>query len=227
MRHVARGGIMGRVRRLLFVGGLTVVGMTGAAEAVLIGAGTAIPNDESDTAGGRINVDQGSPATLQPGVYIATAFQFDALVAGTVTPFLATGGGANSQYTVIALSNEIPVPNPGQDQSAPFTGSNIFTITTPTQVFGGIASSTQNPIALDNGTPANTDHEGGGQAATSYLVTLGGNVPPDGTFSNANLGRTYAFAINVELVPEPAALSVGLLGGLGLLARRRRHCPRG
>ena len=222
MRHDVRGDVMGRVRRLLLVGGLAVVGMTGAAEAVLIGAGTGIPNDESDSAGGRINVDQGSPVTLQPGVYMATAFQFDALVAGFVTPFLATGGGANNQYTVIAVSNEIPVATPGQDQSAPFTGANTFTITAPTQVFGGIASQLQNPIALDNGTGANTDHEGGGQAATSYLVTLGGNVPPDGTFSNPNLGRSYAFAINVELVPEPAALSLGVLGGLGLLARRRR-----
>src|SRR5688572_30653258 len=129
MRHDIRGDVMGRVRRLLMVAGLAVVGMTGAAEAVLIGAGTGIPNDERDTAGGRINVDQGRSMLLQPGVYIATTFHFDALVAGTVTPFLATGGGANNQYSVIAVSNEVPVPTPGQDQLAPFTGSNTFTIT--------------------------------------------------------------------------------------------------
>ena len=223
MRHDVRGDVLGRTRRLLLAGGLAVVGIAGAAEAVVIGPGTGIPNDENDTAGGRINIDQGSPTTLQPGTYIATLFRFDARVAGDVTPFLATGG-TNNQYTAIAVGAPQAIAAPAQDQSVPFGGSATFTLAAPTQVFAGIASQTQNPIALDNGTGPNTDHEGGAQPPTSYLVAIGGPVPPDGAFSNPDLGRRYAFAVDVELVPEPAALSLGVFGVLGLLARRR---PRG
>ena len=220
MRHDVRGEVTGRAGRLLLAGGLAVVGLAGVSEAVVIGPGTAIPNEATDSAGGRINIDPGSPTTLQPGTYIATLFRFDAGIAGDVTPFLATGG-ANNQYTAIAVGTPRAIAAPAQDQSVPFGGSATFTVAAPTQVFAGIASQTQNPIALDNGTAANTDHEGGAQPATSYLVSIGGSVPPDGAFSNPDLGRTYAFAVDVELVPEPAALSLGVLGGLGLLARRR------
>ena len=48
--------------------------------------------------------------------------------------------------------------------------------------------------------------------APSYTVTVGGTVPPDGAFSNPNLGRTYAFSVTV--VPEPASI------GLAMLAQR-------
>lgn len=214
----------GSSRAALLLTGTLALWPAGLARAAVIGPGTAIPNEARDSAGGRINVDQGSPLTLQPGTYTATLFNFDAGLAGDVTPFLATGGGASNQYTAIAVGSTQSIAAAAQDQAIPFGGSNTFTLNVATEVFAGIASQTQNPIALDNGTANNTEHEGGGQAASSYVVTLGGAVPPDGAFSNPNLGRTYAFSVTVE-VPEPTGLGLGMLG-LGLLARRRRHACR-
>jgi hypothetical protein len=196
----------------------------GTARAVPVGAGTGITNEANDSAGGRINVDQGSPVTLQPGTYVATAFRFDAGLAGDVTPFLARSSGTDT-YVTLAVGSPQTIAAAAQDQTLPFGGAATFTLTTPTQVFAGIASQTQNPIALDNGTANNTDHEGGGQAPTSYVInpTPGGTVPPDGAFSNPNLGRTYAFSIEADLIPEPTGLALAAVGGVGLLSRRRRR----
>jgi hypothetical protein len=194
--------------------------LAGSAHAVLIGPDTTIPNDEVDSAGGRINLDVSSSVLLQPGTYAASLFNFDAGTAGDVTPFLATGSGNN--YTAIAVGLPRVIAAAAQDQSLPFGGSAVFTLLAPTTVFAGIANSNQNPIALDNGVGL-TEHEGGGQPATSYIVTLGGPVAPDGSFSNPDLGRQYAFSIDVQAVPEPAtALSAALVGALCALRPRRR-----
>lgn len=198
-----------------------------AAQSVPVGAGTSINNDATDSAGGRINVDQNVPRTLQPGTYVATLFNFDAGVAGDVTPFLAVRPNAanTNAYVAIAVGTPQAIAAPGQNLSLPFGGSATFTLAATTQVFAGIASSTQNPIPLANGA-ASTDHEGGGQAATSYFVTLGGNVPPDGAFSNPDLGRAYAFSIDVQLVPEPSLAAVTLIGAGVAQTLRRPRRPR-
>jgi hypothetical protein len=194
------------------------------ATAAQVGPGTAIANDELDSAGGRINVDQGNPLNLPAGTYLITTFSYDAGSAGDVTPFLAvsaTGSDPPDLYTAIAVGDTVNVVAAAPDQTVPFGGSATFTLTTPSLVYAGIANSTQNPVFLDNGTAANTDHDGANQ--TNYTVMLGGPVPPDGSFSNAQLGRSYAFSLNVEVIPEPSAGLLVLLSAAlcGLRARKR------
>jgi hypothetical protein len=189
-----------------------------------VGPGTGIANDELDTpnTGGRINVDQGNPLNLPAGTYLVTTFSYDGGQTGDVTPFLAVsanGSDPTDLYTALAVGDTVNVVAPLPDQTVPFGGSATFTLSTPRVVYAGITSSTQNPVFLDNGTAANTDHEGAMQA--SYAVTVGGSVPPDGSFSNAQLGRSYAFSLNVELIPEPSA-GLLVLAAASLYGLRRR-----
>ena len=63
------------------------------------------------------------------------------------------------------------------------------------------------------------DHDNNADGAMSPAV-LGGAV--DG-FGHANLARSYAFSIDVNVVPEPSAAfsMMALLGLAGLAVRRR------
>lgn len=192
-----------------------------SAGAQQIGAGNGIPNDELDIQGGpRLNVDRSNPAILAAGTYMATLFNFDAGMAGDVRPFLAVSTGTN-QYQAIAVGNTNVFAAAMLDATLPFGGAAVFTLAAPTTVFAGITSSTNNPIFLDN-LAGLTDHEGNGQPASSYLVTLGATIPADGSFSNPNLNRTYAFSVAVAPIPEPSSIGLALLGGMGLLGIRRR-----
>jgi hypothetical protein len=207
--------------------GASVLIPAGSAVGAQVGPGTNIPNDTWDTVGtgGRINVDQGNPLNLPAGTYLITTFSYDAGTTGDVTPFLAVSANASDPtnlYTAIAVGNTVNVvAAPLTDQTVPFGGSATFTLNTPRVVYAGITSSLQNPVFLDLDTPAqNTDHEG--TMAPSYDVTVGGQVPPDGAFSNVNLTRSYAFSINVEVIPEPSA-GLLVLAGSALCGLRRRR----
>ena len=199
----------------------TIVCVTASAHAQIIGAGTAIANDEVDTpgTGGRINLDNSNPISFAAGTYRASLFTFDAGQSGDVTPFLAVETSPNV-FQAIAVGATQNLLGSELDTSVPFGGSAVFTLAATTIVFAGITSETQNPIFLDNGVGL-TDHEAAG--APSYTVTVGGTVPPDGVFSNPNLGRTYAFSVTV--VPEPSSIGLGLLGAIGFFGRRRRPRP--
>jgi hypothetical protein len=206
--------------------GASVIIPAGSAAGAQVGAGTGIPNDLVDTVGtgGRINVDQGNPLNLPAGTYLITTFSYDAGTTGDVTPFLAVSANASDptdMYTAIAVGETVNVvAAPLTDQTVPFGGSATFTLSAPRVVYAGIASSLQNPVYLDNDTPGlNTDHEG--TMAPSYDVTVGGPVPPDTMFSNVNLPRSYAFSINVEVIPEPSA-GLLVLAGAGLCGLRPR-----
>lgn len=218
-----------RAGRCVLAGGLGVL-LAGTAQAALVGPGFGIPNDANDSSGGRINVDESAPLALAAGTYVATTFQFDAGIAGDVTPFVAfrPDPANDDRYQVLAVGTAQTITGAAQDQTLPFGGTATFTLATPTTVYVGIASNTQNPIALDNDTaaPLLTDHEGGGQAASSYIIPApgpAGIVPPDGQFSNPDLGRRYAFGVDVQLVPEPSSAAVIGLLALGLCGVRRRR----
>lgn len=191
--------------------------------AMPVGPGTAIPNETLDTlsatAGGRINVDESAEVLFGAGWWRATNFNFDAGRAGNVTPFLAVSNGTNS-YTVILIGATQTLSGVALDQSVDFGPADVFQLLAPTTVFAGIANYTgSNPIYLDNGTSGSvtTDHDNSGLDA----LVLGGTI--DG-FSHPNIGRRYAFSIDVvQNVPEPGSLAlVGLgLAGLGFLRRRK------
>ena len=193
------------------------------ANAVDIGPGYGIANVLTDSSGGRLIVDNFNPMTLGPGTYNVLSFNYDAALAGDVQPFLAILTGTNL-YQAIAVGATLNVPGAVQDTSVAFGGSNVFTLSSTTVVYGGIASFGQNPIPL-NQNAGFTDHEGGGQPASSYSVTLGGQVPFDGSFSNPDIGRVYAFSITVRpaAVPEPSSMMLGLVGVFGLIVMSFRR----
>jgi hypothetical protein len=163
--------------------------------AVTVGAGGGIPLEEVDTAGQtRTNVDEGFTATLGVGTYRATGFSFQAGQTGSVIPFLGVPNGTDS-YNVVALGGQVDVAGAGLHGGS-FGGSNMFSITTNNTVLhGGITNppGSQNPVFLDNGTGTTTDHDSSPVVLTMVGQTANG-------FSNANLGRTYAFDITFEPV---------------------------
>ena len=191
-----------------------------AGAATIVGAGTSVFDELVDTpnTGGRINVDNTTTIFLTAGSYIATLFSFDAGQPGDVTPFLAVETSPNV-FTAIAVGATQNLLGTELDTTVPFGGAAVFTLATDSTIFAGISSSIQNPIFLDNGI-GTTDHEAAG--AFSFEVTSGGMVPPDGSFSHPDLGRTYAFSIAVDAIPEPSSIAVVLVGAVGLLGRRCR-----
>jgi hypothetical protein len=63
------------------------------------------------------------------------------------------------------------------------------------------------------------DHDNNNDGALSPAV-VGGAV--DG-FGHANLGRSYAFSIDVDAVPEPSSVLIAVvLAGLAVFQLRRR-----
>ena len=70
----------------------------------------------------------------------------------------------------------------------------------------------QNPIYTNIGSGGFMDHDNNQDGLLSPAV-VGGTV--DG-FGFANLGRSYAYSIEVEQIPEPSAAIFSLLGLLGL-----------
>ena len=198
------------------------------AVAISIGAGTAIPLEVVDTANGgpRINVDENYAVMLDAGPYRAMSFSFAAGQDGDAIPFLATLTGNPNEYEIVALGDQVAITGSPVTQTVPFGGSDSFTLATSTTVFAGFTNSPaspHNPIYLDNNTAQTTDHDNAIEQAIMSVGQLIGS--PANPMSHANLGRTYAFAIDVQLVPEPSGLA--LLGsGVGLIAliwRRRRR----
>jgi hypothetical protein len=186
-----------------------------------IGAGPSIPHEAVDTANGaRTNVDEGYSHILSAGRYRASDFSFAYGQSGSVTPFLAKLIGDN-QYQVLAVGDMVTVAGSGA-MSVVFGGSDYFVLDAPTRIYGGIVNpvGSSNPVYLDDGTtPFLTDHNGGAKIVSPVGQILSG-------FSNPNLGRTYAFAINVQMVPEPGTVGLALVGLLGLaLAARRKGQP--
>lgn len=163
------------------------------AQAVTVGAGTGIPLEVVDTAGSqpRTNVDQSFTQTLPAGVYVVRDWSYAAGQSGSVTPFAAVANGVDS-YSVAALGSQVNLGG-AVTTTSNFGRSNTFVLTAPTTVFAGITNppGSQNPIFLDNLTATQTDHDGTPTTITGINQTVNG-------FSNPNLGRTYAFSLNVD-----------------------------
>ncbi len=160
----------------------------------------------------RLNIDR-TFTTLPAGSYNITDWQLNVIMSnagtGEVTPMLLAGSPPS--YTILWLGTAFD-PEVNGIQTAPGTGS--FTLDAPTDVYAGFFTTNQGSeiIATD------TDNSGSGFSSTDHdsafiAPTAVGEIVGD--FSNAGLGRTYAFEINVVegSQQEPQITSIEYLDG--------------
>jgi hypothetical protein len=210
------------------------IGSVGKARAETVGAGVGVLNlaganntvdtpSDGTTDQSRQNVDISFTATLGAGEYVGTNWSYRAGQVGSVIPYLALRTGDHS-YEILSVGTQVDVGADGlnADVTLPFGGSS-FTLDAPTEIFGGIVNPTvpgsQNPIYTNLASGSLMDHDNNADGMLSPAV-VGGTV--DG-LGHTNLARSYAFSIDVALVPEPsAALSMIVLTGItGTVMRRR------
>src|SRR5262249_47815531 len=137
-------------------------------------------------------------------------------------------------FTPVAVGGTIPFAGPTGFLSAPFGGTDTFTLAASATVYGGLYWEATPPFSLEPRMPVGFDNNVG-----SVFVVYGGGVgsganPPvigtpvsgsaEGFFS-----RMYDFSIQVDpaaAVPEPSSLLLALAGA-GLLGWRRLRRPAG
>jgi hypothetical protein len=225
-----------KFRRLLAI--LVAVGalaLATTAQAQTVGPGVGIlelpgANNAVDTPSdgttdqSRQNLDQSFTTTLSAGEWMGTTWTFRAGQAGSVIPYLAQATGPDS-YTIVAVGDQVDVTaeDLDMDMVLPFGGSG-FTLTGDTEIFGGITNpqeaGSQNPIYTNLNSGGFMDHDNNADGMLSPAV-VGGAV--DG-FGHANLARSYAFAIDVRVVPEPTSIFAALtaFGLTAVMLRGRR-----
>lgn len=199
--------------RLLVVGVVMAVSLQ--TQAVQIGAGSGIPAGILDSAGSRLNIDNTVFPNLPAATYDVVDFEYSASAnPGNLQPFLAALTGAN-QYTVLWVGPTASSPGAGINTVPYAPGTEQFTLGAATDVYAGFNASS-NTVFFGAGL---TDHNN----PALFGITPGSVIGP---FTNNNLGRSYAFEINVaraqNIIPEPATASLGLLALSGLAMRRRR-----
>ncbi len=203
------------VHRVVIVGVVVAVfGLASTAGAALIGPGMSIGDaGDVDTPGqNRLNVDRSAFINLGPGTYNVNDFGLRVnthAAPGTIAAMLLSG--APSTYTTLWVSPDFdPIANGVQTVSYT-AGTQQFTLAAATTVYGGVFTKNNGAAIIgldannsDAGNSSSTDHD------TAYTAPTGAGQSVTG-ISNPNLGRTYAFEINVT----PTVLSTGGLIGPG------------
>lgn len=188
-----------------------------SASAVQIGLGAGLAGaTNNDSAGSRLNIEEATTA-LSAGGYLVTSFEyFNSSNTSNVQPFLALKTGAQD-YTILWVGPTAAAPGSSGIVSIPYLGQ-MFMAPSGTIVAGFNTAGPAVQFAEPDG-PTTTDHNNPANFALVAGATLTG-----ANFTNANLSRNYAFAVNVVQIPEPATAATGLLGLAALAGlRRRRH----
>ncbi len=199
--------------------GLSVTGLTTVTSAQL-GAGADIANASAqDTPGqDRLNVEL-LFANFAPGTYRVSDWELNVLdhtQSGTITPMLLTRTG--TAYTTLWIGDAL---DPSANGAQSYALDATITLSVATEVYAGFFTQGGGSgiIALDGantgGNASGADHDNSFTAPASIGEDLG-------AFSNPGLHRTYAFAINVLPIPEPAGITLLALAGIAHLFRRRR-----
>lgn len=204
--RLPRSGRSGRLFKetlgIAAAAGLVLVLLQGAQAATIqIGPGADLVGATgADTANeARLNVARTDTVTLAAGTYSVLDFRFNVLNpntgtgnAGTVAPMLVTG--SPSSYTTLWVGSAFDPTSSGAQTAATYApGAQTFTLTSPGTVYGGIFTGNNG-----SGVPAYansvglTDHDNSYTAPTAEGESVSG-------FSNANLGRAYAFEINIDV----------------------------
>ncbi len=198
--------------------GLNVTSLTTVTSAQLgSGSGVAAAGEPDTPGQDRLNVNL-LFANFAPGTYSVSDWELnvrDHTEPGTITPMLLTRTG--STYTTLWVGDALDPTADGAQSHA--VGSTI-TLSVATEIYAGFFTQGGGAgiIALD-ATP--TGAAGGTDHSNSFMVPTGIGETLDG-ISHPGLNRTYAFAINVQPIPEPAGVTLLALAGIGALARRRR-----
>ncbi|MBM4034087.1 MAG: PEP-CTERM sorting domain-containing protein [Planctomycetes bacterium] len=137
------------------------------------------------------------------------AYLFDVVTGALLRTFPnpAPAGGDWFGWSVAGVGGNALIGAPGDGMGASGAGA-AYLLDVAT---GSLLATFLNP------TPANSDYFGMSVAGMGDRVLVG--APYDDAIA-ADAGAAYQFSS--ELIPEPTALALLALGGLGLLARRRR-----
>jgi len=204
-----------------------LLGVQPVAAGFVLGPGQ-VSTGASDGAFDLIAVDLTKSIILGSGTYDASIFNygfadFGFLTNGTVAPLLLTGSGTT--YRPVAIGNSISYTGPTAFMSRSFGGSSTFTLSASTEVFAGLYWKATDNSGQELRMPLG--YTSGGNAFVVYGGGLGpGAKPPElGTVINGSaegfFDRRYNFSVEVNAVPEPSGLTVGLLGLSGLIQRYR------
>jgi len=175
-------------------------------QAVTIGAGADIPAGSLDNPPARLNVTKEYSAVLLGGRYDVSEFVFKAHPgiisgAGFIRPFLVKETSSSPlTYETVWVGPRVTVITDGVDKADFASGSETFTLSQDTEVFGGVYQDGVAAKVYINTQEGKTAHD---NAAPIEPTEAGQSV---GDFSNPELVRTYAFGITVVVgVPLASA----------------------
>jgi len=186
---------------------------TAGAQTIGPGSGITDAGDVDTPNQARLNIDRTTFVNLAAGYYKVDDFGLrvnthDAGIgnAGTIAPMLLIG--APSNYTTLWVGPDYD-PSANGVQTVGYTaGTEQFALGAAADVYAGVFTKNQGSAII--GLDANNSGSGSSQTDhdTSYTAPVGAGEPVAG-ISNPNLGRTYAFEVNISPTTVPTGALIG------------------